>query len=225
VITEWLSAAEQIVVPATISGIRVLGFVGADGGSGVTSLSRTAAEALVKSGAHVLYADLASPLPDNVAPLRAAKAAQHWRGPTLDQTAGMSVIAPLGTPDTRFLFNNIAWLREEFSATFRAYSNIIVDLPALSSDGLDFINPVAAAAACEATVLICVRGRTSRRQVENGAELLRSARVNLIGTVLNEADYTAPADEMANAARKWLPRFAGFNEYAGRKLGASEMLR
>jgi hypothetical protein len=225
VITEWLSAAEQIFVPATINGIRVLSFVGAEGGAGVTSLSRTAADALVKTGAHVLYADLASALPDNVSPLRAGKAAQHWRGPTLDQTTGLTVTAPLGTSDTRFLFNNVAWLREEFNTTFRSYSNIIVDLPALSSDGLDFINPLAAAAACEATVLVCVRGRTSRRRVESSVALLNSARVNLIGTVLNEVDYIAPADEMADNARKWLPRFAGLNEYVARKLAASEMLR
>jgi Mrp family chromosome partitioning ATPase len=224
VITEWLSGAEQIVVPATINGVRVLGFVGAESGSGVTSLARTAAEALVKTGAHVLYADLASPLPDNVSPLRAGKAAQHWRGPTLDQTTGMNVTAPLGTYDTRFLFNNIAWLRDEFETTFRAYSNIIVDLPPLSNDRLDSINPLAAAA-CEATVLICVRGRTTRRQIENAIELLKSARVNLVGTVLNEADYTAAGEEMAKNARAWLPRFAGINEYVARKLAASEMLR
>jgi hypothetical protein len=225
VITDWLSAAEQIFIPATINGVRVLSFVGVESGSGVTSLSRTAAEALVKTGAHVLYADLASPLPDNVSPLRAAKAPQHWRGPTLDQASGVNVTAPLGTSDTRFLFNNINWLRDEFNNTFRGYSNIVVDLPALSNDRLDFINPFAAAAACEATVLVCVRAKTSRRAIENAAELLRSAQVNLIGSVMNELGYVAPADEMANTARQRLPALAGINEYLARKLAGSEMLR
>jgi Mrp family chromosome partitioning ATPase len=129
------------------------------------------------------------------------------------------------TTSNRGLFDSIPWLRNELLTKFKTYSNIIIDLPPLSDHAPGGLNPISGAAACDAVVLVCVRGRTTQRDAADATRVLAAARINLIGTVLNDRDYTPPADEMAAFARRILRPTGRFGRWAANSIASSDLLR
>src|SRR5688500_1991436 len=128
--TGWEASIERVVGPAIMAGSRVLGFLGLHSRAGVTGLSLAAAEAFSRRGANVLCLDLASPrAPEGIPPPRGGVALQHWR--EVDRTVPAQVEAVV-TSSNRGLFDSIPWLRNELTTKFKAYSNIVIDLPPLS---------------------------------------------------------------------------------------------
>jgi hypothetical protein len=147
---------------------------------------------------------------------------QHWREPDLGEA---NVVRPLVTASNRGMFDNIPWLRKEFASRQKLHSNIVADLPALLARNPDRLNPISIAAACDAVILVCVRGHTSARQIERARELMDAAGINLAGTVLNELDYVAPAYEMAQAARRILSPTGRFGRRVAERIANAEILR
>jgi Mrp family chromosome partitioning ATPase len=223
VINEWQLAVEQVIVPATTNGARVLGFTSPSAGAGVTSFSRAVATTLARSGADVLYADLATPLrKSSPAHIRAANT-PAWKEPLADREIGVQVTAP-ATLDARFYFNNVRWLRGEFVRMLRTHSNIVVDIPPVLNEQADRANAVAAAAACDAVAMIAVRSAVSQQDIARTLQMMSSTGVNLIGTVINEMNYTPPGEEMAVLAERWSPS-ARIGQYLSLKISGSELLR
>ena len=194
-ISEWQVAVEQVVVPATTNGARVLGFTSPGASAGVTSFSRAVAATLARSGADVLYVDLATPLRKNVHS-RAANA-PAWKEAVNDRAAsGLQVTMPANL-DARFYFNNVRWLRGEFVRMLRTYSNIVVDIAPLLGDEPDRVNALAAATACDSVALICPRSVVTQQDIARALQMTSSTGVNLIGTILNDKGYTPPREEIA----------------------------
>ena len=221
-ISEWQLAVEQVVVPATTNGARVLGFTSPVAGAGVTSFSRAVAATLARSGADVLYVDLAAPLRKNAHP-RAANA-PAWKEAVSDRAAsGLQVTAPANL-DARFYFNNVRWLRGEFVRMLRTYSNIVVDIGPLLGDEADRVNALAAATACDSVALICPRSALTQQDLARALQMTGSTGVNLIGTIINDKNYTPPGDEIAVVVRRWSPS-AKFGRYLADKISGAELLR
>ena len=220
--TGWQASIERVLAPAIMADSRVLGFLGLHRQAGVSSLSLAAAEAFSRRGANVLYLDLASPRAPEQPPLRGGVTLQHWResGPSAPAR-----VEPVVTTSNRGLFDSIPWLRNELMTKFKTYSNIIIDLPPLSEHAPGGLNPISGAAACDAVVLVCVRGRTTQRDAADATRVLAAARINLIGTVLNDRDYTPPADEMAALARRILRPTGRFGRWAADSIASSDILR
>jgi Mrp family chromosome partitioning ATPase len=201
---QWKLAVEQLVIPTTTKDIRVLGFTSPHAGAGVSSLAAAAAETLTRSGCDVLLVDLASALAPDVRHLRAKAIAQSWREPVVDELKGYKVTSPADL-GARWHFNNIEWLRGEFDKMLTTYSHIVVDLAPLGGDDAESVNALAAAAACEAVVLVCARQQATQGEVATALQLMRQANVNLIGTAINDVGYISPAEEVAAVAERWLP--------------------
>jgi hypothetical protein len=221
--TGWQASIERVLAPAIMADSRVLGFLSLTREAGVTGLSLAAAEAFSRRGANVLYIDLASPrAPEGKPPSRGSVALQHWREG--DRTAPARVEA-IVTSSNRGLFDSIPWLRNELTTKFKTYSNIIIDLPPLSEHAPGRLNAISGAAACDAVVLVCVRGRTTQREASDAARVLAAARINVIGTVLNDRHYTAPADEIAAFVRRVLRPTGRFGRWAAESIASSDILR
>ena len=222
-INEWQRAVEQVVVPATVNGARVLGFASPNPGAGVTSFSRAVAATLARSGADVLYVDLATPLRKGVPAHARAANASAWKEAVNDRAVGVQVVAPASL-DARFYFNNVRWLRGEFVRMLRTYSNIVVDMAPLLGEEADRVNAIAAAAACDAVAMICVQSALTQLDMARALQLTGSTGVNLIGTVVNEVNYTPPGEEIAAAIRRWWPS-ERVGRYLSDKISGSELLR
>lgn len=222
-INEWQRAVEQVVVPATVNGARVLGFASPTPGAGVTSFSRAVAETLARSGADVLYVDLATPLRKGGPAHARAANASAWKEAVSDRVVGVQTAAPANL-DARFYFNNVRWLRGEFVRMLRTYSNIVVDMAPLLGEEADRVNAIAAAAACDAVAMICVRSALTQQDMARALQLTGSTGVNLIGTVVNEMNYTPPSEEIAAAVRRWWPS-ERVGQYLSDKISGFELLR
>lgn len=222
-INEWQSAVEQVVVPATTNGARILGFTSPASGAGVTSFARAVAETLARSGADVLYVDLASPLRRNgPVPPRAANS-QTWKEPVTERACRFQIVAPANL-DARFYCNNVRWLRGELTRMLRTYSNIVVDVAPLLADDTDRVNALAAATACDAVVMVCTRAQLTQQDLLRALQMTDSTEANLIGTVFNEKDYSAPSEEISGWIRGWCPN-ARLGRYLADKVAAAELLR
>lgn len=222
-INEWQGAVEHVVVPATVHGARVLGFASPTAGAGVTSFSRAVAATLARSGADVLYVDLATPLRRSGSAHARSANAPAWKEATSDRAIGVQVTAPANL-DARFYFNNVRWLRGEFVRMLRTCSNIVVDMAPLLGDEVDRVNAIAAAAACDAVAMICVRSTLTQQDIARALQLASSTGVNLIGSVINEMNYTPPGEEIAATVRRWLPN-AKIGQYLSDRISGYELLR
>jgi len=219
---EWQTSIERILAPAIMADTRVLGFLAIHRQEGVSALALAAADGFRRRGANVLYLDLASPRGPDTPSQRGAATLQHWR--EVERTDLVQVEAAV-TNNNRGLFDSIPWLRNELTTKFKSYSNIIVDLPPLNEQAPSGLNPISGAAACDAVALVCVRGRTTQREAADAARLLAAARINLIGTVLNDRDYTPEADEIAAFAGRVLRPTGRFGRWVSSAIARADILR
>jgi Mrp family chromosome partitioning ATPase len=179
-IDQWLRPVERIVLSGPVAGARVVGVVAPGPGSGVSTFCLAAAEVIARAGHRVLVADLARRFEGS-----ARGDGPLWTGFEADPT-GFDVCAAVVTPQAAYRFNNGGWLRDVFMEDFAAYDTVIVDLPPVVQLGKGRINPLAAAGACDAVLLLCAKGASSPDEVANAAEALRSSRARLVGGILND---------------------------------------
>ena len=220
-IEDWLQSVEQIAVSAVVNGTRVLGFTGPEAGSGVTTLSRMLAEVLARSGVRSLLVDLSRPTENAGVP---AGGDEPWRRIVQNESQFHMLVA-VPTSDSKFRFNNVAWLRQRLDQELADHDVIVLDLPPLITDRTDLINPVAAAAACDSVLMVCARGRVTRARLKEAVRLLLPAQVNLTGTILNDIDYASPGEEMARTARRFSWLAPKVSRWIERRALGSEMLR
>jgi hypothetical protein len=104
------------------------------------------------------------------------------------------------------------------------YDKIIVDIPAvLESDDL-LINPIAAAAACDSVIMVCVRGKVVQSRLAAALDGIRAAGGNVTGTVLNEWGYLSAGAEIAVAAQRWFRWLPPLRDWVAQKALRSEIL-
>lgn len=175
-IEEWQRQLETILLSGPVAGARVIGFVAPDAGAGVSTIAATAAEIAARSGGRTLLLDLSQPY-------TALPADDPWTEREA-LSGGFDRRQARTDRDGALRFNNVGWLRGLLSADEASTDIVILDLPPVAA-ARDRLNPLAAAAACDAVILVCARGRSTPGSVESTAATLRSARVRLAGCILN----------------------------------------
>jgi hypothetical protein len=226
-IEEWKRSCEQLAHSAVSTGLGILGFTSPEGHAGVSTLSRTVAEILTRSGIPILFVNMTKPIdqtapPPNVPATPRGNAAAVATPPQFWQRSDDGVfptITALANPRTQYQFNNVIWLRQSFERELAESRMLIVDIPPVLQGSNMLINPLASAAACHAVLLVCPRGQVTRPSLVQVMETLKSANVNVTGTVLNDYDYSTPGEEIGQRARKLLwptPRFARWVDHTAR---------
>ncbi len=193
------------MLAAADSKARVLGVLSPDRGSGVSTLCRMVAESFACSGVKTLLVDLTQTV------VASREGCDWWDwvpGKNVAQIVkldpgGYEILAARPTNITRALFNNVDTLRQIFNNELSEYKAIVVDLPAVLHQREDHINPVAAARACDAVIMMCVTGRTTKQNVNLTVRELGSAGVQLGGTVLNDFHSPPPRTEKASKVTRF----------------------
>jgi Mrp family chromosome partitioning ATPase len=221
VIENWLQPIEQIAVSVMINRMSILGFTSPSPRSGVTTISRMLAEILARSGVCSLVVDLSRPIEHTDMVMDKDELWQR----IVQNEGGFHMLFAAPSSVSKSRFNNVSWLRQCLNKELAGYGAIVLDLPPLVPDRADLINPVAAAAACDAVLMVCARGRVTRPQLKEAVELLRPAQVNLVGTILNDIDYALPGEEIARAARRLSWVAPNISRWIERRLLGSEMPR
>jgi Mrp family chromosome partitioning ATPase len=220
----WSAAVQNIAVSATVQDARVIGVISPEPRTGVTMLARNVTRVLTRSAVQALLVDLSAPLPDASERNDVARQDQLWHR-LADEDEGVPTLIANPTPQTRYLFNNVALLRQTLAEELVSFSKIILDLPPLCADHARAINPLGPAAFCDAVILVCARNRITKPRLDQAVELLRSARVNLAGTVFNDLDRPTPGEEIARTARRFRWAMPGFGRYVERIALNSDMLK
>jgi Mrp family chromosome partitioning ATPase len=220
-INDWLREVEKIAITAAANGTRTLGLTSPDSKSGVTTLSRMLAEVLTRCGERSLLVDLSRPI--EVQQLRTGDV-DPWRS-IISNERGLHTLVAVPTSTTKFQFNNVSWLRQCLNRESVDYGFIVLDLPPIFASRADLINPLAAAAVCDAVLMVGARGRVTHKQVREAVASLRGAQVNLTGAILNDIDYVSPGQEIASVARRFSRMTPRLCKWIERRLLASDMLR
>lgn len=223
----WTRAAvrsvEQIVLSSFEDGHRIIGFTAAEPRSGVSTLALSTAEVFARAGLRTLFIDLSQPLQEPTTGPFWALGEEDPRSRILRRNDGADQLIARPTIITLSSFNNITHIRNIMVGELAEYSRIVIDIPAIL-DAQTTINPAAAAAACDSVLLVCVRGRLTRRRLARSMEFIQAAGGKVKGTVLNEMDYATPGVEIARIAKRVFrsaPRIAAWIE---RKALGSELL-
>lgn len=214
---DWTRNIEQIALSATGDTNRIVGIAGIRAQSGVSMICHSLAKSLAAADMRTLRVDL-HPRPatapagnpigvEGWAPGRAK--AQSWIKSTAD---GYDLLEVHTTPLTRPLFANMQRLREVFAEEFAEYRRVIVDLPPLTDVDTESVNPVAAAGACNAVLLVIVVGRDLQPQVIEATRVLRGAGVSVTAAIANEYDWQSTQEEVRKMARKAGRRLAGASQ-------------
>jgi Mrp family chromosome partitioning ATPase len=234
-IEAWLRAAETIAQMAVVKHTGVLGFVSPDSGANVSALVRTVAEVLARSGEDVLVVDFTQPI-KQVLPshdlstshgMISAEQEPAWQRLNPNATR-YSTLAASPNSGTQFLFNNVAWLQSIFADQKVHGAILLVDIPPVFPSMFErknLLNPLAIAASCDSVLLVCPRGKVIRLRLKEVVDLLRVAGTKIVGTVLDEANYTAPGEEMARSARMLAPVMPRLARWLERQAMNSTILR
>lgn len=99
---------------------------------------------------------------------------------------GFDVIGGARGDIGRAAFNDSQIVRNSIAERFSMYSLILLDLPGLADDELEYPNAVAGAAACDGVVLVCATGEVETGLMHDAIERVRAAGGKIRGTVLDD---------------------------------------
>lgn len=203
---------------------RVVCFLSAEAGSGVSTFCRMLAKSYAEAGSKALLVDLSRPVaevsPDDESWAPGDGVLQLIRR----DEAGFDILSITPTSKTRQLFNNVEVLRKLFGEQLEGYGSVVVDLPPVLADSDRRLNPLAAARACDAVVMICMPNKVSRGHLSKAVTALNVAGVKLGGTIINDYHNPALGHQLASVARrvaKYSPRLGNWLE---RRLKDNEFL-
>ena len=199
----WSDAIERVAVMALQRKIRSLGVIGAGPEVGASTFSRLIADALARIGYPSLLMDLSGEG-------RTLSEGRGWTSPHADpkpyivhEAENRFRLVAVPTSASHDHFNDAPRLRELLAGN--AFDNriLVLNLPPLVGRDRDAINPVASAAACEAVVLLCDLGSTTRKQLDEAVETCRAGGIKLAGVILNELSYESPGVQIGRAGRRF----------------------
>jgi polysaccharide biosynthesis transport protein len=226
-IDDWSRTAEQIMLSTSESKIRVLAITSALPAAGVSTVASGVAEAFARSGRKTLLLDLTSQI-DGRGPQGAWVPGEPVPQESIKLLAdGLAHLTVVATTGTRALFSNVELLQKVFQRDLAGYSTIIVDLPAVLDDDNERLNPIAAARAADAVVLVGLTGLTNRAELADATQKLRQVGANLTGMVLNDQYCATLGEEIADVSynrlgrtfprlANWIAQKAMSSQYLGR---------
>jgi len=127
-------------------------------------------------------------------------------------------------PEVRFLFDNTEWFRKVLENDLSSYDYIVLDLAPLFDSPEDVVNPVAAAAACDAFVLVCRRGGVTEERVRNEGDMALATGGQPFGIVIMQGGDIFVGEEIARTGRRLFFFFPWLGKWIGRKATTSEIL-
>lgn len=215
---------ERIVFATFKRGNRVVAVTSPKQASGVTTLCEHIAQITALNGNRTLLVDMTRKAEEDLPQAL-------WR--PCEDNAGQSVVRdPRGfdrltarfSANDRFIFCNTDHLRRSFAEDLSAYDAVVVDTRPVPTVETAFINGAAAAAACDAAVLLCMSGKVTRTEIAECHDALANAQVNLLGVVLNEMQNPTLGAELAREARRFQRIIPWFCRWLERKALASTFL-
>lgn len=170
---------------------------------GVTSVVLALAESALLSGKSVLIVDLNTYRPAFQATMPLANQpvgsltnlVPQIVSPQNSQLALTGVVAPQDHI-TVLTLRKPNVLKQYLAEVSQHYDLVIVDTPPLSQVNQHNIPAEKVAAACDATIMVTLSGRTSVNQVMLAVEKLKQAKANLVGSVLNDHYTPSLKNEM-----------------------------
>lgn len=221
-IEAWSRPVEQVLLAAEERKARTLGIVSPEPQAGVSALSRCLAETSARAGKKTLLLDLSQRVLTN--------AKGGWR--IGDGTAQIikslperyDVMDVRPTIESRSAFNNAGAMRQLLNEDLQPYEQVILDLPAVLHGKQDFVNPMAAARACDLVMLLCVPGKTSSGNLDQALSAFETGGVSLGGLVLNDDTNPTLGEQIAGSAGNltWLSR--RISSWLQRKARAVDLL-
>ena len=161
------AAIEQAAITLARGDGRVLGVLGLGPGSGAEAFAVELARVWRDGGRNALVVDLTrAALPTEA--VTACSPEEAARAPFAANMDGAPILLVRPPAERRLAFQDAGRLAGLFDA-LAGYDPLVV-LPARADDrGRDVINPFAVAAACDAVLLVCDRGRTTRSSLRSRA--------------------------------------------------------
>ena len=194
--TDWLGPVQQILIAARGADLRILGITSPHRGSGVSTLAKQVAENSSRSGIRTLLVDLTAPVREEAFLPSWVPGQPGAQDAIKTLTAGYEQLTCLPTTETQFLFNNTQLLRRTLDTELDQYEIVIVDLPALLVKQADLLSSLAPAAICDAVCMVCVTGRETLDELTTVSDMLKTARIRLLGIVLNDGVSPKPAKRL-----------------------------
>jgi Mrp family chromosome partitioning ATPase len=219
-----IRAAEQTTLALRQIKARTIAFAAPMPEFGTSAFAALAAGVLARSGQPTLLIDISRMAQDPAnqeawtpgqgeAKIRVARTPADFAQLTV--RAGLEV---------QFLFDNIGWFRNVLDNDLSYYDHIVLDLAPLFDRPEETVNPFAAAAACDALVLVCRRGGVTKKRLRNAVDMALATGSRPCGIVMTQGGYTSVGEELARSARKlffFAPRLA---KRIDRRVRASEIL-
>ncbi len=219
-----MRAAEQMTLALRRAETRTIAFAAPEPASGTSGVAALAAAVLARSGQPTLLIDLsetAQDLPDRPAWTPGQGEAKIAAS---GGEAGYARLSVQAGPEVRFLFDNMDWFRGVLDVDLASYDYIVLDLSSFFDRPEGVVNPFAAAAACDALVLVCPRGRITRQKLRQAMEMARSTGCRPFGIVMTQGNYASVGEEIARTMRRMFFFFPWLGRRLGRRAMASEIL-
>lgn len=184
---------------------RIIGLIGVDHDSGVTSAAEALATRYARGGKRALLIDasgLASSSPQ-------AGDEQIEASSSTDDPNGYSRASLRPSADELLQMRDIARLKKILRVAFQAYDIIIIDTPPARDVNGHALPATIVAKACDAVLLVCLTANVTRTLIEEACANLRAVDAPLAGVVLNRREQPTLGAEIAREARrfrKWLPK-------------------
>ncbi|WP_445505210.1 hypothetical protein [Microvirga sp. G4-2] len=219
-----IRAAEQTTLALRRTKARTIAFAAPVPESGVSAFAALAAGVLARSGQPTLLIDISRTAQDPASeevwiPGRGEAKIRAARTP-----ADVAQLTVQAGPEVQFLFDNVGWFRDVLDNDLSSYDYIVLDLAPLFDRPADTVNPFAAAAACDALILVCQRGGVTKERLRSAVDMARATGCRPFGIVMTQGGYTSVGEEIARSAQKLFFFAPWLAKRIGRKVRASEIL-
>lgn len=204
---DWSRTAEQIMLSAIESQIRSLGFISPASGSGTSTVARGVAEAFARAGHKTVLFDLTADVRSDAKLPTWLPGGAGVAGALHVEATGLAVLTADSTPATRALFNNVEHLQKVVRQDLSTYAAVVMDLPAVTEDETNRLNPLAAARVCDAVLMVCLTGHVDRSTLAEAVNALKPAGVNVAGVVLNDYYVSTLGKDIADTTDAGLGRY------------------
>jgi Mrp family chromosome partitioning ATPase len=213
-------AVEAIHQFTNAQAARVIGLVGVDHDSGVTSASEALATRYARGRKRVLLLDacgLASASPQECDEQIAASS-------PVDDPKGFSRVSICPSADELLPMRDIAKLRKILREDFHDYDIIIIDTPPAHDVNGHALPATIVANACDTVLLVCVTAEVTRTLIEEACANLRAVNAPLAGVIVNRREQPTLGAEIAREARRFKKYFPVTSAKIERRALASVIL-
>jgi Mrp family chromosome partitioning ATPase len=217
-------AAEQMMLVLRQADVRTIAFASVEPGSGASAFAARTASVLARAGQPTLLIDISRTTQSSNGETSWIPGQGEAKVTPANTQADYARLTVHTEAEVRFLFGNVDWFRKVLDADLSSYAYIVLDLAPLSDRAEDTVNPLAAAAACDALAIVLQRGSVTRSKLRQTVDMARTAGSNPVGIVMTQGGYVSAGEEIARAVRRLFFFAPWIGKRLGRRIRASEIL-